>query len=99
MFRIKFFACSHTGCCVSGKENVFDNIRLYVDSTSFDSKGGLPTRRVYMITPVDHTSTSNEWPFLPWRISGAVMVKGIHQVRVRRGNDGIMMGYKVGDDV
>eukprot|EP00001_Collodictyon_triciliatum_P046612 08350_3 len=35
------------------------------------SKGGLPTRHV-STTPMLHTSTSNEWPFLPSSTSGAI---------------------------
>ena len=44
---------------------------MYVDFTSFDSNGGFPTNKVYIMTPVDHTSTSKLWPYFPCSISGA----------------------------
>jgi hypothetical protein len=59
MLSIKFLASSEM-TTPSGNEYWFMRMRLYVALMSEVSKGGLPTRMVYKITPMDHTSTWEE---------------------------------------
>jgi len=49
---IKSLASRDISMC-SGNENAHVFIFLYVYLTSDDSKGGLPTKIVYRITPID----------------------------------------------
>ena len=59
---------------LSGNSYAFARMRLYVAWTSDVWNGGVPTKSVYMMTPMDHTSTSYEWPLPlePASTSGAM---------------------------
>jgi len=71
IFVIKFLTWSDITTW-SGKVYAFILILLYVVLTSDVSNGGFPINKVYIITPIDHISTSYEWPTLPSNISGAI---------------------------
>mmetsp|Transcript_10189 Transcript_10189/g.46397 ORF Transcript_10189/g.46397 Transcript_10189/m.46397 type:complete len:286 (+) Transcript_10189:1024-1881(+) len=70
--RIRSFAPSFT--TPSGNSYALALMRLYVACTSAVWNGGVPTSRVYTMTPMDQTSTSNECPppLLPASTSGAM---------------------------